>query len=264
MNKGVLRSPNSHRLRDAVSCDDVETKRPARTNEITEANTTTASTGVSLQYPQRPLTSAYKNSNSSLFAMNKDARRPPNSHALNDAVIYDGVETKRSARNIAITVASTAASTRVSFQYRISEHILSTELARTHLGEDGAAVAVNRPITTARLSSLMRLSPQDAAGLASERKPEAMRTSSPYEATVQQVIAERERIRVLRRERQIRYRKKKHDYMLIIEAEAKILRQQIKNLKQRRSSLSAVDSTEQNIWNVAVEYFKLFRYGLRV
>ncbi|KAG4042077.1 hypothetical protein PC123_g22423, partial [Phytophthora cactorum] len=68
-----------------------------------------------------------------------------------------------------------------------------------------------------------------------------MRTSSPYEATVQQVIAERERIRVLRRERQIRYRKKKHDYMLIIEAEAKILRQQIKSLKQRRSSLSAVD-----------------------
>ncbi|KAG3110193.1 hypothetical protein PI124_g14816 [Phytophthora idaei] len=91
-----------------------------------------------------------------------------------------------------------------------------------------------------------------------------MRISSPYEATVQQVVAERERIRALRRERQIRYRKKKHDYMLSLEAETKILRQQIKNLKQRRSSLSAVNSTEQNVWNVAVEYFKLFRYGLRV
>ncbi|KAG2773426.1 hypothetical protein Pcac1_g15704 [Phytophthora cactorum] len=105
---------------------------------------------------------------------------------------------------------------------------------------------------------------QEATGITTERKSEAVRGANPYEATVQQVIAERERIRVLRRERQIRYRKKKHDYMLIIEAEAKILRQQIKNLKQRRSSLSAVDSTEQNIWNVAVEYFKLFRYGLRV
>ncbi|KAF4041733.1 hypothetical protein GN244_ATG06052 [Phytophthora infestans] len=94
-------------------------------------------------------------------------------------------------------------------------------------------------------------------------KPEATRDLTAYEATARQAIEERSRMRALRRERQIRYRKKKHDYMLRLEAETRILREQIKNLTQQRSSLSAVDSEQHNVWNVAVDYFKHFRFGLQ-
>ncbi|KAF4041738.1 hypothetical protein GN244_ATG06057 [Phytophthora infestans] len=94
-------------------------------------------------------------------------------------------------------------------------------------------------------------------------KPEATRDLTAYEVTARQAIEERSRMRALQRERQIRYRKKKHDYMLRLEAETRILREQIKNLTQRRSSLSAVDSTQHNVWNVAVDYFKHFRFGLQ-
>ncbi|ETI39266.1 hypothetical protein L915_14685 [Phytophthora nicotianae] len=257
MSRNVLRSPNTHALNDALIYDDTEFKRPAREVEIYEAKAV-ASTDVSSQYPQRS-----RALESSLITVNQGVLRPPNSHTLNDAVIYGTVEAKRPARNIEL------AKVQYPQHCRTSEHVLSTELARTHLGEHGAAVAINRPITTSRMPSLMNTEQQtltsdsrDATAITIQTMPETVRSSNPYEATIQQVIAERERIRTLRRERQIRYRKKKHEYMLSLEAETKILRERIKILSQRKSALSAIDATQQNVWNVAVEYFKLFRYGL--
>ncbi|OWY97956.1 hypothetical protein PHMEG_00031396 [Phytophthora megakarya] len=77
-------------------------------------------------------------------------------------------------------------------------------------------------------------------------------------------MAEKERIRALRRERQIRYRKKKHDYMLSLEDQNKILREEIKDLQQQREALCAVLPKQANIWTVVVDYFNLFEHGLHV
>ncbi|POM68819.1 Hypothetical protein PHPALM_14969 [Phytophthora palmivora] len=96
------------------------------------------------------------------------------------------------------------------------------------------------------------------------RHTESSTQETPIAATIQVLIAEKERIRALRRERQIRYRKKKHDYMLSLEDETKTLREEIKNLQQQRKSLCAILPTNSNVWSVVVEYFRLFQHGFHV
>ncbi|KAL3657588.1 hypothetical protein V7S43_017555 [Phytophthora oleae] len=87
------------------------------------------------------------------------------------------------------------------------------------------------------------------------------RTESSYEATIRGVLVEQERMRTLRRERQIRYRKKKNDYLLALEEGNKLLREEIKSLEERRRLMCAGVPVKHNIWSVAVEYFRLFRNG---
>ncbi|KAG7376998.1 hypothetical protein PHYPSEUDO_012335 [Phytophthora pseudosyringae] len=207
--------------------------------------------------------------------MNKRDLRPPSSHALSAAGIDEAIDSKRPARDIEVTEVSTGGSTRPSFRFpkppRPPEWALATELAKTHLGDISAGVAVDRRTTAAKLPSLLTLQQQQPSvcghTLSTEATTGTTTTSSaeptnPYDETIQQVIAEKERIRELRRQRQVRYRTKKHNYMLSLEDEAKLLREEIKNLELRRHSLSAVVPAEQNIWHVAVEYFNLFRFGL--
>ncbi|KAK1935466.1 hypothetical protein P3T76_010691 [Phytophthora citrophthora] len=82
-----------------------------------------------------------------------------------------------------------------------------------------------------------------------------------YEATIREILIEKERRRTLRRERQIRYRKKKNEYLLGLEDRNKLLREEIKKFEERRRILCTVVPVKHTIWSVAVEYFRLFRYG---
>lgn len=75
--------------------------------------------------------------------------------------------------------------------------------------------------------------------------------------------SQRDHQREIRRLRQIRYRKKKDDYANTLEEETRQLQQQIEKLEQRRRSIAEAVPTEKTLWNVVVEYFRLFRYGLR-
>ncbi|ETL39780.1 hypothetical protein L916_08921 [Phytophthora nicotianae] len=76
-------------------------------------------------------------------------------------------------------------------------------------------------------------------------------------------IEQQKQIREIRRVRQIRYRKKQQDYMDTMEEHNRYLQQEIDKLEQRRNAVAAAMPTEKTLWNVAVEYFRLFRYGLR-
>ncbi|KAG2993236.1 hypothetical protein JG687_00015541 [Phytophthora cactorum] len=76
-------------------------------------------------------------------------------------------------------------------------------------------------------------------------------------------IEQQKHLREIRRIRQIRYRKKQQDYMETLEDKNRALQQEIDMLEQRRSAVAAAMPSEKTLWNVAVEYFRLFRYGLR-
>ncbi|OWZ01136.1 hypothetical protein PHMEG_00027539 [Phytophthora megakarya] len=82
-------------------------------------------------------------------------------------------------------------------------------------------------------------------------------------ATQDWFIEQQKHQREIRRMRQIRYRKKQQDYMETLEEENRQVQQEIQKLEQRRRAISSAIPTEKTLWNVAVEYFRLFRFGLR-
>uniref|UniRef100_H3H6P4 BZIP domain-containing protein n=1 Tax=Phytophthora ramorum TaxID=164328 RepID=H3H6P4_PHYRM len=77
------------------------------------------------------------------------------------------------------------------------------------------------------------------------------------------VLSEKQRVRELRRMRQIRYRKKKDNYALSLEEEARRLREEIEKLAQERRAAYVVVSAGESVWSVAAEYFRIFQYGIR-
>ncbi|OWY98299.1 hypothetical protein PHMEG_00030965 [Phytophthora megakarya] len=66
----------------------------------------------------------------------------------------------------------------------------------------------------------------------------------------------------MRRVRQLRYRKKKESYTVDLDNENRQLRGEIKQLQQRHRSASTTIPAKESAWNVVVEYFRLFRFGL--
>ncbi|EGZ16327.1 hypothetical protein PHYSODRAFT_505437 [Phytophthora sojae] len=62
-----------------------------------------------------------------------------------------------------------------------------------------------------------------------------------------------------RRERQ----KKEYDRMTSLEKETRQLREEIMSFEQQRRAISAALPAQQNGWDVALEYFQQFRYGLQ-
>ncbi|KAG7388573.1 hypothetical protein PHYPSEUDO_012210 [Phytophthora pseudosyringae] len=63
--------------------------------------------------------------------------------------------------------------------------------------------------------------------------------------------------------RQIRHRKKKDAYCAQLEEETRQIEQQIQKLERRSRAVSTATPLEQTLWQVAVEYFRLFRFGTR-
>ncbi|KAF4041744.1 hypothetical protein GN244_ATG06063 [Phytophthora infestans] len=172
--------------------------------------------------------------------------RSPISYALNDAVIYGEHETKRPAINTEI---SAAASTSASLQY--------SQSPRAPEYKNASNSNNLRPPNSHTLNDTVVCGAVEAKR--SARNIETSRAHYPEKSRTSEHNISTD----LTRTHLIRYRKKKHDYMLRLEAETRILREQIKNLTQRRGSLCKVDSTKDNVWNVAVDYFKHFRFGLQ-
>ncbi|KAK1935470.1 hypothetical protein P3T76_010695 [Phytophthora citrophthora] len=82
-------------------------------------------------------------------------------------------------------------------------------------------------------------------------------------AMAELVVAEKLRLRELRRVRQIRYRQKKDDYANSMDEMNRQLRDEIDQLEQRHRSVLAMVPSKESGWSVAVEYFRLFQYGVR-
>ncbi|KAF1795598.1 hypothetical protein GQ600_26219 [Phytophthora cactorum] len=82
------------------------------------------------------------------------------------------------------------------------------------------------------------------------------------QAMVDLIIADKLRLRELRRVRQIRYRKKKDDYANSLDEGNKQLRVEIEQLADRRRSVLAAVPAKKSGWSVAVEYFRLFQFGI--
>ncbi|KAK1935471.1 bZIP transcription factor 1 [Phytophthora citrophthora] len=102
------------------------------------------------------------------------------------------------------------------------------------------------------------------ADMAKPSKPEPRFKCSDVQkaAMMEWVDAQKTHEREIRRLRQIRYRKKKDDYAAQLEGETEKLQKEIQKLEQRRRAVFSAFPSNKTLWNVAVEYFRLFRYGL--
>ncbi|KAE8986611.1 hypothetical protein PR001_g20844 [Phytophthora rubi] len=80
---------------------------------------------------------------------------------------------------------------------------------------------------------------------------------------IKEILTKQEHLRELRRQRQIRYRKKKENYANTLEVENKQLRQEVKELERSRRSFSSAIPADENVWRVATEYSRLFRFGFQ-
>jgi hypothetical protein len=146
---------------------------------------------------------------------------------------------------------------------------------RRHYGSPGSLSAVDEPIspvdrkrkrqepTSAGNSKLMLLavSSGDVQPRLAKKDPESL-----MKEIVSQdwFIAQQNHQREVRRTRQIRYRKKQQHYVESLAAGNRQLEQDIKALQKRQRAISSAVPTEKTAWSVAVEYFRLFQFGLRV
>eukprot|EP00644_Phytophthora_capsici_P011743 jgi/Phyca11/123391/e_gw1.50.220.1 len=77
------------------------------------------------------------------------------------------------------------------------------------------------------------------------------------------IAARKERQRELRRMRQIRYRKKKNNLALKLEVNTVQLRNEIEKLEEKRHVLSVSVPSNQTMWDIALKYFQVFRFGIQ-
>uniref|UniRef100_H3GX48 BZIP domain-containing protein n=1 Tax=Phytophthora ramorum TaxID=164328 RepID=H3GX48_PHYRM len=71
------------------------------------------------------------------------------------------------------------------------------------------------------------------------------------------------RQREKRRLRQIRYRKKKYAVLTHLEEDTQQLREEVQSLEQRRRDISASLPIWKSVWDIALRYFEIFRFGLQ-
>ncbi|KAF4138577.1 hypothetical protein GN958_ATG12225 [Phytophthora infestans] len=88
------------------------------------------------------------------------------------------------------------------------------------------------------------------------------RTSSNAEYFVALMLKEQAKQRLLRRDRQRGYRQRQNDLLLSLKNELQ-LRDEIQTLEKRRSAVISVTPIQECLWGVVVEYFHVFRFGVR-
>ncbi|KAF4029438.1 hypothetical protein GN244_ATG18831 [Phytophthora infestans] len=89
------------------------------------------------------------------------------------------------------------------------------------------------------------------------------RTSSNAEYFVALMLKEQAKQRLLRRDRQRGYRQRQNDLLLSLKNETLQLRDEIQTLEKRRSAVISVTPIQECLWGVVVEYFHVFRFGVR-
>ncbi|EEY65255.1 bzip transcription factor [Phytophthora infestans T30-4] len=176
--------------------------------------------------------------------MNDYALQPPNSQLLSDRVIGGVVERSWSSqRSIA---------PQISAEIRPGTSVYRSQRP---------GVQGEREFSLKRTSRGPWETHRDTAS-SLKSVPNLLTTEDQYLAFAKIAISEKIRLRELRRMRQVRYRKKKENYVTRMDEEAAQLRQEIEKLEQRRRSLATGVPTEMNVWSVVAEFFRLFRYGM--
>ncbi|KAG7375822.1 hypothetical protein PHYPSEUDO_015186 [Phytophthora pseudosyringae] len=191
--------------------------------------------------------------------------RPPTARVLSDGVIGSVVQRSR---NVAASGERPAEQRwpRYSHTQETTEHYTpQAGTTRRHYDapKDGPEAPVDRkrkrqePASLAA-SKLMLLA--DSSGDAAKK---SARDALAEVVTQDWFIEQQKHQREIRRMRQIRYRKKQQDFMVTLDESNRQLQHEIDMLEQRRRAVSTAVPTERTLWSVAVEYFRLFRYGLQ-
>ncbi|GMF29882.1 unnamed protein product [Phytophthora fragariaefolia] len=190
------------------------------------------------------------------ITMEECVLRPPNSHLFSDNVIGGVVQRSRTTPgNLKEYRAGQDQWPSLPRKQREAEApsmSSSTRRWRTHQVSPGA-LQVDESATSSRLEL------QGSGGTYNARTTMERDQNT---AMVELAVAERSRLRELRRMRQIRYRKKKENYMLSLEEETRQLRNEVEQLEQRRRSVLVVIPAKESAWSVVAEYFRLFHYGM--
>ncbi|OWZ19963.1 hypothetical protein PHMEG_0005696 [Phytophthora megakarya] len=76
------------------------------------------------------------------------------------------------------------------------------------------------------------------------------------------LLRHRTNLRKQRRDIQRRYRKKQENRLITLGKETKQLRAEIESLKGQKHAIELSIPTKDTVWNVVVEYFRVFRHGL--
>eukprot|EP00644_Phytophthora_capsici_P015706 jgi/Phyca11/121681/e_gw1.44.87.1 len=82
-----------------------------------------------------------------------------------------------------------------------------------------------------------------------------------YGKLIKEIVLKRDIHRERCRTNQARYRKKQQKYLTDLEAEVERLRDEIQKLEKQRQVISFDVPTKESVWNIAAEYFRLFRHG---
>ncbi|ETP09182.1 hypothetical protein F441_14945 [Phytophthora nicotianae CJ01A1] len=198
--------------------------------------------------------------------MEVSALHPPNSQQLSDNVISDVLQ-QRSKISRGVYVGINGIMTMDTVPPPLQRPRLEQRHTQTHECEETGIPSRN--IAAGRwgkhqdindmLSALKeKLQRPDTSALA-----ESMAHDGQLKVMVDLIIADKLRLRELRRVRQIRYRKKKDDYANSLDERNKKLRVEIEELTERRRAVLTAASAKESGWSVAVEYFRLFQFGVR-
>ncbi|KAJ8571904.1 hypothetical protein ON010_g4929 [Phytophthora cinnamomi] len=179
------------------------------------------------------------------------ALRPPNIDQLSDNVICSVVTHAKHRRSILVTDTS--------FEQCDLEENFS--LAAVTRNESIVESAICSPTIRGMLSASCNKCPETGAKCEAMTLPKRKPTDSGNMcAELKQLLLLGEKIQRQRwRDDKRRYRKNKGDHAKCLENTIKRLRQVVEQLGQRRRVLCSNHSA----WSVAVEYFRLFRYGLQ-
>ncbi|KAL3657730.1 hypothetical protein V7S43_017303 [Phytophthora oleae] len=82
-----------------------------------------------------------------------------------------------------------------------------------------------------------------------------------YGKLIKEIVLKRDLHRERCRTNQARYRKKKQQYLTDLEAMVEQFQEEIQRLEKQRQVVSFGIPTEETVWNIAAEYFRLFRHG---
>ncbi|ETP37213.1 hypothetical protein F442_14978 [Phytophthora nicotianae P10297] len=160
--------------------------------------------------------------------MNFCTTRPPNSHNLRDDVIGN-----------------------------VNQRTIANHASNPHGDLVRPRSAEEKTLTKRKCESAIDISSFKSA----RREGEAF--SSQAEDLVMLILEDQAKQRKLRRDRQRGYRQRQNDLMVCLQKETLQLQNEIQDLEERRSAIITATPTKENLWGVVVEYFRVFRFGVR-
>ncbi|GMF40971.1 unnamed protein product [Phytophthora fragariaefolia] len=211
--------------------------------------------------------------------------RPPNDRFLSDDIVGDVVQRRIPGRHFQADTYNTThgAERRYSNQaYRQSrafEYTRARQAQASYLTKPDAiiperdAIAVlgllsltgekrKRDSPTTFISNKSRHEAPESCSQQAETDTESMSSDKPETPMTEWSPASKHYQGEYRWDSQVQH-KKEHEHMINLEKETRQLREEIMIFEQQRRAISAVLPARQNGWDVALEYFQQFRFGLQ-